>query len=355
MHIFSVVGARPQFIKASPFSAALRLQHQEFLVHTGQHYDEDMSDVFFQQLGIPQPDANLGIGSGSHAEQTGAMLIGLERLMIEQQPDGVVVYGDTNSTLAAALAAAKLHIPIAHIEAGLRSYNRTMPEEINRVLTDHISTLCFCPTQLAVDNLAREGISKGVLMVGDIMVDSVLRHVESARQQSAIHQQLGLNPEQPYAVATIHRPANTDSPDALAAILLALNNLEIPVIFPVHPRTRNAISTYALRAGAKVQIVNPLGYLDMLALVEGASVLFTDSGGLQKEAYILQTPCVTIRTETEWVETVESGWNRLAAAEQNAILNAAHSALNTRPTQHPPLYGDGHAAERMVAALEKAF
>jgi len=353
MLIFSVVGARPQFIKASPFSAALRTRHREFLVHTGQHYDEDMSEVFFQQLGIPQPDANLNIGSGSHAAQTGAMLIGLEKLMTEQQPDWVVVYGDTNSTLAGALAAAKLHIPIAHVEAGLRSYNRAMPEEINRVLTDHISTLCFCPTTLAVDNLAREGIRDGVLMVGDIMVDSVLRHKETARQQSDVHARLGLKSDQPYAVATVHRPANTDSPEALAAILSALGDLEIPVIFPAHPRTRGAIANYGLETGTGVQLVNPLGYLDMLALVEGAAVLLTDSGGLQKEAYLLQTPCVTIRTETEWVETVESGWNRLAATDRTAIRDAARSALNAHPANHPPLYGDGHAAERMVEALEK--
>ncbi|MBZ0282418.1 MAG: UDP-N-acetylglucosamine 2-epimerase (non-hydrolyzing) [Anaerolineae bacterium] len=353
MLIFSIVGARPQFIKASPFSSALRTRHREFLVHTGQHYDEDMSEVFFQQLGIPQPDANLNIGSGSHAEQTGAMLMGLEKLMIEQHPDWVVVYGDTNSTLAGALAAAKLHIPIAHVEAGLRSYNRAMPEEINRVLTDHISTLCFCPTTLAVDNLAGEGIREGVLMVGDIMVDSVLRHKETARQQSDVHARLGLKAGQPYAVATVHRPANTDSPEALAAILAALGDLEIPVIFPLHPRTRGAIANYGLDTAASVQLVNPLGYLDMLALVEGAAVLLTDSGGLQKEAYLLQTPCVTIRTETEWAETVESGWNRLAATERTAIREAARSALSARPTNHPSLYGDGHAAERMVAALEK--
>lgn len=355
MLIFSIVGARPQFIKASPFSVALRTHHREFLVHTGQHYDEDMSEVFFQQLGIPQPDANLNIGSGSHAAQTGAMLIGLEKLMTEQQPDWVVVYGDTNSTLAGALAAAKLHIPIAHVEAGLRSYNRAMPEEINRVLTDHISTLCFCPTALAVNNLAREGIREGVLMVGDIMVDSVLRHKETARQQSDIHSRLGLKTGQPYAVATVHRPANTDSPEALAAILSALGDLEIPVIFPMHPRTRNAVVNYGFEMGGGVQLINPLGYLDMLALVEGAAVLLTDSGGLQKEAYLLQTPCVTIRTETEWGETVESGWNRLTAADRTAIRDAAQSALSILPANHPSLYGDGHAAERMVEALEKAI
>ena len=352
MRVFSIVGARPQFIKAAPLSAALRQHHSEFLVHTGQHYDDDMSEVFFTQLGIPAPDVNLGVGSGGHAEQTAAMMLPLEALMIEQQPDWVLVYGDTNSTLAAALAAAKIHLPIAHVEAGLRSYNRTMPEEINRVLTDHLATLLFCPTQVAVDNLAKEGITTGVNITGDIMVDAVLHNVDAARRESKIHQQFGIAPGQPYLAATIHRPGNTDSPENLAEIIEAFNVAPMPVIFPVHPRTRKMIDAYNIQPGNNLKLVNPLGYVDMLALVDGAAALITDSGGLQKEAYILKTPCITIRPETEWVETVQSEWNRLCAAEHGAILGAIEAALTLHPELHPDFYGDGRAAERMVAALE---
>jgi len=352
MRIFSVIGARPQFIKAAPLSAALRLRHDEFLVHTGQHYDDAMSDIFFRQLGIPAPDVNLEVGSGSHAAQTAGMMIPLERLMQEQKPDWVLVYGDTNSTLAGALTAAKLHLPVAHVEAGLRSYNRAMPEEINRVLTDHVSTLLFCPTQTAVDQLAREGITVGVTMTGDIMVDAVLRHVESARRESTVLQELSIGAGEAYLAATIHRPVNTDSREALAEIMAALNAAPMPVIFPAHPRTRNRMAVYQLTPAEHVQVVNPLGYLDMLALVDGAAALITDSGGLQKEAYLLKTPCITIRQETEWVETVQSGWNRLCAAEQGAIREAIAAALGARPLTHPDYYGDGRTAERIVAALE---
>ncbi len=353
MKIFSVVGARPQFIKAAPLSKALRLNHEEFLVHTGQHYDAGMSDLFFQQLGIPRPDVNLGIGSGSHAVQTASMLLTLELLMKQQSPDWVLVYGDTNSTLAAALAASKLHIPIAHVEAGLRSFNQAMPEEINRVLTDHVSSLLLCPTQVAVDNLEREGIKSGVVVTGDIMVDAVLQNVDRARKESDVHKRFGLSSGDPYIVVTIHRPSNTDQRETMAQIFAALNASPLPVIFPVHPRTQGMIETYGLSPDDHVHLISPVGYLDMLALLDSASVLLTDSGGLQKEAYILQTPCVTVRTETEWVETVESGWNRLTAAEQKPILAAINTASNTRPSQHPDYYGDGSAAVRIVAALEK--
>jgi UDP-GlcNAc3NAcA epimerase len=353
VRIFSVVGARPQFIKAAPLSAALREHHSEFLVHTGQHYDDDMSDVFFRQLGIPMPDANLGIGSGGHAQQTAAMMLPLERLMLEQQPDWVLVYGDTNSTLAAALAAAKIYLPVAHVEAGLRSYNRAMPEEINRVLTDHISTLLFCPTDVAVNNLAKEGITAGVSITGDIMVDAVLRNVDAARRDSDILQQIGLAHGQPYLAATIHRPANTDSAENLRAIIAAFNAAPMPVIFPVHPRTRKMIETFGLQPSDNLKLMSPLGYGDMLALVDGAAALITDSGGLQKEAYILETPCITIRPETEWVETVQSGWNRLCEAERDAILSAIKVALAAHPQTHPNFYGDGRAATHIVAALEK--
>lgn len=354
MHVFSVVGARPQFIKAAPLSAALRRHHSEFLVHTGQHYDENMSEVFFRQLGIAAPDVNLGVGSGGHAAQTAGMMIPLERLMQDQKPDWVLVYGDTNSTLAAAMAASKVHLPVAHVEAGLRSYNRAMPEEINRLLTDHLASLLFCPTQVAVDNLAREGIQAGVSITGDIMVDAVLRNVEAARRESNIQQQLGIEPGQAYLVATIHRPANTDSPAALGEIMAALNAAPMPVIFPIHPRARKMLDFYGLIPAAQVHLVNPLGYVDMLALVDGAAALITDSGGLQKEAYILETPCVTVRSETEWIETVNSGWNRLCATERGAILQAVEMACGASPASHPDFYGDGHAAERMVMVLEAA-
>lgn len=352
LRVFSVVGARPQFIKAAPLSAALRARHDEFLVHTGQHYDDGMSDVFFRELGIPQPDVNLGVGSGGHAEQTAAMLIPLERLLRDQRPDWVLVYGDTNSTLAGALAAAKLNLRVAHVEAGLRSYNRAMPEEINRVLTDHLSALLLCPTPLAADNLAREGVARGVVVTGDIMTDAVYRSLAAARRQSRVWLRLGLDDGQPYIAATIHRPANTDDPAALAAILAALAALPHPVIFPAHPRTRKMIERAGL-SPAGVRLIEPLGYLDMLALVDRAALLITDSGGLQKEAYLLRTPCVTVRTETEWPETVASGWNRLAAAATDAIRAAAAAALGAPPpAEHPDFYGDGQAAARIVAALE---
>jgi UDP-GlcNAc3NAcA epimerase len=353
VRIFSVIGARPQFIKAAPLSAAMRVHHSEFLVHTGQHYDDAMSDVFFWQLGIPAPDVNLNVGSGSHAAQTASMMIPLERLMQEQKPDWVLVYGDTNSTLAGAMTAAKLHIPVAHVEAGLRSYNRAMPEEINRVLTDHLSALLFCPTQTAADNLVREGITAGVTITGDIMVDAVRRNVEAARHESTILHDLGLQAGQDYAAVTIHRPVNTDSRAALAEIMAALNAVQMPVVFPVHPRTRGMIEEYGLSPAAHVLVVSPLGYIDMLALVDGAAALVTDSGGLQKEAYLLETPCVTVRQETEWVETVASGWNRLCAAERGSILAAIEAACGARPIDHPDYYGDGHTAGRIVTALEE--
>ncbi|HEX2905494.1 MAG TPA: UDP-N-acetylglucosamine 2-epimerase, partial [Phototrophicaceae bacterium] len=249
MRILSVVGARPQFIKAAPLSAEVRQYHDEYLVHTGQHYDDAMSKVFFQQLGIPEPDINLGVGGGSHAEQTARIMIALEKVIEQQQPEWMLVYGDTNSTLAAALAAAKVHLPIMHVEAGLRSYNRAMPEEINRVLTDHLSRRLFCPTPIAVANLAREGITAGVVQTGDIMVDAVLKYVVIARQEASIHTTMNLSPDTPYAAVTIHRPANTDTPETLSEILAALNRLPLPVVFPVHPRFPDNVIRLIAAAG----------------------------------------------------------------------------------------------------------
>jgi UDP-GlcNAc3NAcA epimerase len=352
VRILTVVGARPQFIKAAPLSDAIRARHTEILVHTGQHYDEEMSDIFFQQLGIPAPDVNLGVGSSTHAEQLAAMLPPLERLAQKQSPDWVVVIGDTNSTLAGALAAAKLHIPIAHVEAGLRSYNRTMPEEINRVLTDHVSDLLFAPTQVALDNLAKEGITTGVVMTGDIMVDAVLRTIKTARQQSTILNRLKLS-SGGYIAATIHRPANTDDSTVLRTIIEMFDALPLPVIFPAHPRTLKVMQTAGITPGVRVQVIAPLGYMDMLMLLDEAAVLITDSGGLQKEAYVLHTPCVTVRSETEWVETVQSGWNRLAAPDD--IFAAVDTALKPPPNEHPDFYGSGDAAMRMVAAMNGAL
>jgi UDP-GlcNAc3NAcA epimerase len=350
--ILTVVGARPQFIKAAPLSKVLRTRHTEFLVHTGQHYDSGMSNVFFDELAIPAPDVNLGIGSGTHAEQLSAMLTPLERLMQAQRPDLVLVYGDTNSTLAGALAAAKLNLPIAHVEAGLRSYNRTMPEEINRVLTDHVSRWLLCPTQEAVNNLVNEGIHEGVTLTGDIMVDAVLQNVDRARMTSTVRARCGLQPDQPYLLATIHRPANTDVPAHLIQIMQAFFALEYPVVFPVHPRTRKLLASLDLSAAAHVHLIDPLGYLDMLALLDGATLVITDSGGLQKEAYLLKRPCVTVRTETEWMETVSSGWNKLAEPAIEPMRHAVQYMLTHIPTDHPDFYGDGTAAHQIVTVLE---
>jgi len=304
MKVVSVIGARPQFIKAAPVGQTLRaVDHTEVLVHTGQHYDDDMSAVFFRELEIPEPDYNLGVGSGLHGWQTGQMLIRIEEVLLAEKPDWVLVYGDTNSTLAGALAAVKLRAPLAHVEAGLRSFNREMPEEHNRVLTDHCSDLVFCPTQTAVDNLAREGITQGVHLVGDMMYDAVLQFAEIARQRSTILQDLGLEPKG-YLVATVHRPYNTDVPENLRNILTAFLEIGEPIVFPVHPRTRRKIAqldgTFGLeRATRNVRMIEPVGYLDMLVLEQNARLILTDSGGMQKEAYFFSVPCVTLRPETE--------------------------------------------------------
>jgi UDP-GlcNAc3NAcA epimerase len=352
--ILTVVGARPQFIKAAPVCMALReAGHREFLVHTGQHYDYGMSQIFFEELGIPQPDMNLEIGSGAHGWQTGQMLIRLEEVLLAQRPDWVLVYGDTNSTLAGALAAVKLRIPVAHIEAGLRSHNREMPEEHNRVLTDHIADLLLCPTQVAVDNLARENITSGVHLVGDTMYDSVLQFAALARQRSTILDDLGLTPKG-YLLATIHRPYNTDVPENLSAILSAFGEIEEPVIFPVHPRTRAKMASLGLDTNTpshNPRFIDPLGYLDMLALQQEARLLLTDSGGMQKEAYWLGVPCITLRPETEWVETVAAGWNLLVGPDPERILDAVRSLA--APAKRPALYGDGRAAQRIIEVIEQ--
>ena len=357
MKIVQIVGARPQFIKYFPVHKALSKKEgiEDILVHTGQHYDHAMSQIFFDELGIPQPDINLGVGSGSHGRQTGEMLIRLEEVIRDQQPDWVLVYGDTNSTLAGALAAVKLHVPVAHVEAGLRSFNRSMPEEHNRVLTDHCADLLFCPTQTAVDNLANEGITQGVYLVGDTMYDAVLQFGELARQRSRILETLGLTPRQ-YLLATVHRPYNTDNPENLRSIASAFVECGETVIFPVHPRTRVRMEETGvielLRDAPQVRLIEPVGYLDMLMLQQDARIILTDSGGIQKEAYLLGVPCVTLRSETEWIETVKAGWNIIAGADRNKILEAITNSKKSSLKQ-PALFGNGNASLLIVNHLCK--
>ena len=355
MKLVDIVGARPQFIKVGPILRAIdkhNREHpqraiQEILVHTGQHYDYTMSRVFFEELELKEPDYHLGVGSGTHAYQTGEMLKRIEEVLLKEKPDLVMVYGDTNSTLAGALAAAKLRIPVAHVEAGLRSFNRKMPEEINRVLTDHVSDLLFCPTETAVKNLEREGITKGVHLVGDVMYDSVLYNVQLAERHSQILEQLQLEPKG-YALATVHRAENADDPERLRSIFEALETIAadgLPVVVPLHPRTRKQLSTLNLPLN-RVQLIEPVSYLEMLLLEKSATIILTDSGGVQKEAFFFKVPCVTLREETEWVETVEAGWNVLVGCHPERIVRAVRAARSLSESASP--YGDGHAAERIV-------
>ena len=345
MKIMSIVGARPQFIKLAPLSRYLRQRHQEILVHTGQHYDANMSQVFFQELDIPPPDYNLGVSSASPARQVGEMLARLEEVVGREKPQAMMVYGDTNSTLAGALVAAQAHIPLIHVEAGLRSYNRQMAEEINRVVADHLATLLCCPTENAVRNLAREGITRGVYNTGDVMYDAVLYHSDLARQRSPILSCLGLQAGS-YLLATVHRAENTDRLERLAAIVAAFNSLAEPLVWPIHPRTRKMLAQLDLPLQSHIQAMEPVGYLDMLALEMNARAILTDSGGVQKEAYFLGVPCVTLREETEWVETVQAGWNVLAGTERERIIAAAQ---RPRPQgERPAFFGNGQAHEVIV-------
>ena len=340
LRILTVVGARPQFVKAAPISRAIAARDgiQEILVHTGQHFDPGMSQIFFDELELEPPRFDLGIHGGGHGEMTGKMLVGLERIMIEERPDLVLVPGDTNSSLAGALAAAKLEIPIAHLEAGLRSFNRRMPEEINRVLTDHLSTLLLCPTETGVVNLRREGIVDGVHNIGDVMYDAAC-FAAAASGRSRILDRLGLV-ERSYAVATAHRAESTESKAALAEIVEFLRRQarDRIIVFPLHPRTRKRIAEWRLDLG-DILACEPFGYLDMHRLLRSAVAVFTDSGGLQKEAYFHKVPCVTLRSETEWVETINAGWNRLWKGPDYA------------PRQEISAFGDGHAADRAVELL----
>ncbi len=325
MKIVSVVGARPQFIKLSGLSKQLRKKHQEIILHTGQHYDDELSEVFFSELSIPEPGYNLGIGSAEHGEQTGRMLKGIEEVLLFEKPDWVVVYGDTNSTLAGALAAAKGGIPVAHVEAGLRSFNRSMPEEINRVLTDQVSSLLFCPTKTSVRNLRKEGIAKGVHLVGDVMYDSLRQHIGRAEKISGIMKKLKLS-KKAFLLMTVHRAENTDVKENLRRIAEILCGLNERTVFPIHPRTQKALSRFdlleKLKSRGHLLLVNPASYLDMLVLEKNARCVLTDSGGVQKEAFFLKTPCLTLRENTEWVETLRKGSNKLVGLSKNRVLAA---------------------------------
>ena len=330
-------------------SRAIRARHEETIVHTGQHYDSAMSQVFFDEMGIPAPAIQLESGSGTHAEQTAAMLVGIEKVLIAQRPDWVVTFGDTNSALAGALAAAKLGLPVAHVEAGLRSFNWSMPEEINRVLVDRLSTALFCPSSTAVANLASEGLRDGVHLVGDVMAEAFSMAVQASAGRSNVLSDLRISPHS-YILATVHRAENTDDPVLLGRIVDALNALAEPVVFPVHPRTRKALDAIGYVAGPHVRLIPPAGYLDMVRLISSARLIMTDSGGLQKEAYWAAVPCVTLRTETEWVETVACGWNVVVGSDRDRIVHAARSFR--APGEHPELYGGAGVARRCVDLLE---
>ncbi|MBN8981871.1 MAG: UDP-N-acetylglucosamine 2-epimerase (non-hydrolyzing) [Rhizobiales bacterium] len=342
--ILTVVGARPQFIKAAAVSRAIRETDglDEVMIHTGQHFDADMSDVFFDELDIPPPAYRLDIHGGGHGDMTGRMLSAIEPVLLSEKPDWVVVYGDTNSTLAGSLAAAKLHIPIAHVEAGLRSFNRRMPEEINRVLTDHVAALQFCPTAQAVENLEAEGIRTGVHHVGDVMYDATMFAAKRAKDRSTIIADMSLAPKH-YALATVHRAENTDDPAALRAVIDYLNNeaKKFPIVLPLHPRTRHAAEKFGIQLD-RLRVIGPVGYLDMATLLGGAAAVYTDSGGLQKEAYFHRVPCTTLRDETEWVETVTHGWNRLWKGADFAARREIGE------------YGDGRAAHKIAEIVKAA-
>lgn len=351
MKIMSIIGARPQFIKCAPVSKEIRKNNKEIIVHTGQHYDKTMSNLFFNELKIPKPDYNLGVGSGSHGYQTGQMLIKIEKVLFKEKPDFVLVYGDTNTTLAGALATVKLHIPIGHIESGLRSFDRKMPEEINRIISDHISNILFAPTENAVINLNKEGIKNGVFQVGDVMYDALIRNIKIAEEKSTIFSKFKIEPNQ-YFLATIHRPSNTDNKKNLENIFSAFSNIEETIIFPIHPRTAKFIKNHNLKdkIGKNVIITEPLGYLDFITLEKNAKKIFTDSGGVQKEAYFLKIPCITLRENTEWIETVKDGWNILVGSDKGKIVDAC---INFNPIgKQNNYFGKGEASKKIREIIE---
>jgi len=347
LRLITIVGARPEFVQVGTIARAIEANYapsgeiEHLLVHTGQHYDPDMSQVFFDQLGLPQPAHHLGVGSGSQGEQTGRMLNRLDPLLGELAPDVVVVFGDTNSTLAGSLAAAKLHITLAHIESGLRSFNLAMPEEINRRVADHVANILFCPSETAVANLAAEGVTQGVHLIGDVMYEAMLHTLSLGPDESDTLAQFAVTPGE-YVFATTHRSENTDDPERLSKILLGISDVAqqgIEVIFPVHPRTRSRMEPQLLHSG--VRLIEPLAHLETMILVKHASLVMTDSGGLQKETYWLNTPCVTMRDETEWIETVDQGWNVLAGADRRRIFQGASKMMSGSRPQRQPLYGEG--------------
>ncbi len=351
MKIVTIIGARPQFVKASVISKALRQAgHTEILVNTGQHYDDNMARIFFEEMGIPKPDYDLGVGSGTHASQTASSLVGIETILMKEKPDFIIVFGDTNATLAGALAAAKLHIRIAHIEAGLRSYNRDMPEEINRIVTDVLSDLLFVPTPVAVDNLQKEGIAKGIHIVGDVMVDALQTYTRIADQKSIVLSELGLEKAK-FVLMTIHRPSNADLDERMLAIMAEISRIDAPVIFPLHPRSRNRVERLLNQVNGNIRIIDPVGYLDMMMLEKYAQLIITDSGGVQKEAYLHKTPCLTVRGESEWVETLQDGWNYLVGDDLTLISKLAKDFPT--PTKWSPHYGEGNASAKIVSLLEE--
>jgi UDP-GlcNAc3NAcA epimerase len=357
VHLVTIIGARPQFIKAAVVSRAVTHRNmtasdsiRESIIHTGQHYDSNMSDVFFDELDIPRPTHHLGIGGGSHGKNTGRMIEGIEAVLLAEKPDWVLVYGDTDSTLAGTLAAVKLHIPVAHVEAGLRSFNRRMPEEINRVLTDHAASLLFAPTDTAIRNLAKEGIdSSRIRQVGDVMYDAAVFYSARAKHSSKILETLGLSPKE-FVLATIHRAENTDDRKRVQQILAGLATSRLPIVLPIHPRFRKQMASFEVTVPENVIVIDPVGYLDMVMLESAATVILTDSGGVQKEAYFHSVPCITMRDETEWVETVEAGWNRIVGADADRISQAL---LEAKPPAKGAefLYGDGNAGGQIVRML----
>jgi UDP-GlcNAc3NAcA epimerase len=355
VNVLTVVGARPQFVKAAPVSRALRERHDELLVHTGQHYDDTMSAAFFRELEIPTPDLNLGVGSGPHGAQTAEIIRRLEPLILEHEPDGVVLYGDTNSTLAGAVVASKVTYPsgrrpwLAHVEAGLRSFNPAMPEERNRIVADHLSDLLLAPTPAAIDNLAREGLAERSELVGDVMVDTFrwAEPLSDAQLPEIAREMPG------YLLVTLHRAENVDEPQRLAALFRMLE-LDRPVLFPVHPRTASSMERAGVKLPRNVHAIEPVGYLAMIALERHAAAIATDSGGVQKEAYLAGVPCITLRTETEWVETVSVGWNRIVGSDPDAVRSALQDdVFMDRSRPRPNLFGDGQAADRIVIAMER--
>lgn len=352
MKIISIIGARPQFIKVSVVSEELRKNFTEVIIHTGQHYDYEMSKLFFEQLDIPEPDYHLNVGSGTHGYQTGEMLKRIEEILIAEKPDMVLTYGDTNSTLAGALAASKMHVKIGHIEAGLRSFDKSMPEEINRIITDHCSDLLFCPTKTAVNNLMREGITSGVYHTGDVMVDCLLKYIEVAEEKTTILEDLEIDRKR-YLVFTIHRANNTDNRDNLEQILGALSEISEPIIFPIHPRTRKSLIEFRLYDKLinqkNIKVIQPLGYLEFLRLMKNARKIITDSGGIQKEAYILKVPCITLRENTEWVETVQDGWNVLVGTDKERIFKICNVDENNKSYKNH--FGRGNASGKIVQCL----